>query len=409
MTTSLWSALSEHNFAGAEVPTSLRTVRVGGAEIAENERKELIERVRAGEHVELEFEATTFIQSESPNRNFVRFRQGLLRKLAKSGTNSVFLRDHNQNNVLSRGGTITKSRAVKDDEGRDVFVQTIRLVKDWAVIGVLDGTIDRFSIGWIPTGPIVYSHNGDEVKGWPDHWPGDELEDGTVVEWVFTDAELIETSGVNVPAVVGTQIEGIREALSLALGKPPAKQPSALTGSGSLPHGETQMNGIKKILGLSDSAGEQDIAAAVGKLQTALDVETEKATSIGAELSQLKVKFEVLSAAQTEAAIDAALSDGRLKTSHDSDGKRVQSKLETILRSQAEKYGADVLSESLSALPKMFGPPSASQSLGNAPTQDPPGASTDELSDTLNSNPHLKGYMGQLGLSEEDVRKYGQN
>jgi hypothetical protein len=211
-----------------------------------------------------------------------------------------------------------------------------------------------------------------------------------------------------VPAVVGTQIEGIREALSLALGKPPGGNPSALTDSGDLPHGETQMNGIKKILGLSDSAGEQDITAAVGKLQADLAVEKEKASTAGVELSQLQVKFEVLSAAQVDHEITAALADGRLKTSHDESGKRVPSKLETLLRGQAEQFGADVLRESLSDLPKLYGPPAASQSVGTEPDKDPPQVGGDRITEALTSNPHLRTAMTQLGLSEEDLRTHGQ-
>lgn len=407
---SFWSAMGSHTFAGSEASPSLTAVRHDGKDITNEQRKELLERSRAGEHLEIEFDAVTYIQRDTPNKNFLRFRDGGLRKMASSGKGSVFLMDHNQGSLMARGGTVKSSKLIKDEDGNPAFLQTILMTKDWAVQGVLDGTIDRFSIGWSPTGPVTYRHNGKELEAWPKHWPGDKLEDGTVVEWVFSNAELIETSGVNVPAVAGTQIEGIREALSLALGKASNSKQSAKTDSGMVSHGEKQMDGIKSVLGLSSSASEQDIAAAVGQLKASLSVAEAKhkesaeayaALSAQVELDRAKYLEETI-----ESEITAALADGRLKLTRDSSGARVPSQVETAIRKMGSTLGLDAFKEQLSALPKMHGAPAFSQSVGTDP--DPTPVNRDKAQEVLAHNPHMATCMNQLGLTEDDLRKYGR-
>ncbi|WP_428262980.1 hypothetical protein, partial [Haliangium sp.] len=62
---------------------------------AEAQRRELIERSRRGEQIELELTATTYTQRPgTTNRNFIEFSPGALRRLAKSGPGTPFLRDH---------------------------------------------------------------------------------------------------------------------------------------------------------------------------------------------------------------------------------------------------------------------------------------------------------------------------
>ena len=60
----------------------------------------------------------------------------------------------------------------------------------WAVEGVLDGTIDRFSIGWHPTARVLCSVHKKALRGkdgcWC--WPGQEVE-GEVVEAIFGAAD----------------------------------------------------------------------------------------------------------------------------------------------------------------------------------------------------------------------------
>ena len=275
------------------------------------ERKDLLERSRGGEALTIEVEAVTYIQRDTPNRNAIRFKNtaSALKKIAKSGKGSPVLIDHDQRSVMSRGGTVLSSSAEKvGDEWH--FKQRLELVKPWAVEGVLDGTIDRFSIGWYPTGPILYSHNNEEVVGWPKHWPGDVLEDGTVVEWVYSSADLIEVSGVNVPAVTGTHIEGIKSALAAfepqQRGQPKTK--------------DKEMNGkILTLLGLSEAASDENAAEAVQALidsKKQLSAELSAANVLATQAAEVVAEAAKAAKAASEAKLESDIaslySEGKL-------------------------------------------------------------------------------------------------
>jgi len=197
----------------------------GGDELAKDAAAELLAKSLAGEQVEIYAEITSFNQMDGvANRNFVRFRKGALSALGKSGVGSVFLKNHDQHKLSARGGTITRSKMEKADGGH-VLRQTVHAVEPWAVQGFLKGTIDRFSIGWHPTArdgeaaPLVLctACNADVRECY--HWPGDKVETKAgivVVQFEFQSAALVETSAVNVPAVVGTGVDNVRAALGLS-------------------------------------------------------------------------------------------------------------------------------------------------------------------------------------------------
>lgn len=197
-------------------PLTLRAA--GGDPLSAAEKTELLEKSLAGEPIELTVDIRPFSQEDGkPNRNHTRFRKGALTALGRSGKGSVFLRDHAQRDSMARGGTIIASKMVKEGDVHELH-QTVQVVKPWAVQSFLDGTSDRFSIGWHPTGLVLCTAcNASIGKCW--HWPGDKVaqEDDTVitVEFEFQDAELVETSSVNVPAVTGTSVVDIRAALGL--------------------------------------------------------------------------------------------------------------------------------------------------------------------------------------------------
>ena len=358
------------------------------------ERKATIERSRAGEHIELEFDAVTFIQADGrPNRNFIRFKKSRLSAIAKTGKGSVFLRDHAQWSQSERGGTILKSKATKAEDGATVFLQTVRVTTPWAVQGVLDKTIDRFSIGWYPTGPLVYAHSGEEIEGWPKFWPGEVLEDGTIVEWEYSDAELVETSAVNVPAVLGTElVEEVRAALA-ASGKPRPSRPQPITGDSEM------LNRMKAILRLGDGASEDQIVEAVKALL---------ARAEGAE-----ARLELAEARAIDELFDAAIEDGRLELVRDEKGDRVQGRTEAGLRKLARVCGRDALEEQLEALPKKPTPatsPSTRLAHDRAPENDP--AESDSGADEtgedaerarLEADDTIRAYAEQTGRSVEDV------
>jgi phage head maturation protease len=199
-----------------------------GLPLGADDRKQRLERMRGGEAVTLAFQARTFVQRETPNRNYLRFAPKSLTKLGRSFKGVPFLKDHDQRRIEARGGTVLESTVERGDDGAVAFVQSITLSKAWAVEALLDGTIDRFSIGFVPTGPILCSVHRTPIFKECACWPGDRTAKSEErVEFVFTEAEGVEVSAVNVPAVIGTGIDDIRSALSAFADDPP-REPELL-------------------------------------------------------------------------------------------------------------------------------------------------------------------------------------
>src|SRR6185295_17700417 len=242
-------------------------------------RQKLLSEVRAGNPpAKITLEAITFLQRETPNRNFVRFKDGLLSRLASSFAGAPFLRDHDRS-LEARGGTVVSSELVQhrgryQRAGNEVpaFKQTIELVKPWAIEAALDGTIDRFSIGWSITGDILCTACGNDMFSRDcSHYPGQtfEREDGTEakVEALITEADGVETSAVTVPAVKGTSVDEIRAALEAARATE-VFDSSTRTWRQFVAGGATPMKTLIALLGLSESADAASIeAAAVAKLE----------------------------------------------------------------------------------------------------------------------------------------------
>lgn len=189
--------------------------------LTEEDRARLISEVRQGMHHELEVDAVTFRQKDGhPNRNFLRFKPSTLAKLARSYVGKPVLRDHNTWSTVNRLGTITKSELVEKNGWSEIH-QTLRVVKADAVISVLDGTFDQFSIGWHNNGPVLCTVHGKDLRSLNSCrcWPGDQVEvDGgaQIVEYEAQSAEGKETSNVVVPAVSGTRPLDTRVALALS-------------------------------------------------------------------------------------------------------------------------------------------------------------------------------------------------
>ena len=187
-------------------------------------RRELITSVRGGQHVELAITARTYRQKDgAPNRRGLRFATAVLGELAASFVGMPLLRDHDAGAQDARIGTVTASElSVDGGTGWASFVQVLQIVKPDAVISVLDGTLDRFSIAWAPTGPVLCSVHGTDLRSRDacGCWPLDVVQvDGAshVVEFEFQSAEGTEVSAVNVPAVKGTKIDDVRAALAAEL------------------------------------------------------------------------------------------------------------------------------------------------------------------------------------------------
>lgn len=206
-----------------------------GRKVTPEVRDELLAKLAAGEYVELEVDLLAFEQKAGePNRKFLRFKDGLMASLGRSAVGKPFLRNHDQGDVMARGGTIIAGQTEKRGAGDYAIIETAKLTAPWAVENALRGLLDRVSIGWHPGALPHCTVCKAEVFSKCYHWPGDRLaevtgEDGKkrlarssdgdkVVEWEFQAAEITETSFVNVPAVPAAGVRAIRASLSAELG-----------------------------------------------------------------------------------------------------------------------------------------------------------------------------------------------
>jgi phage I-like protein len=142
------------------------------------------------------------------------------------------------------------------------------------------------------------------------HCPGDRLsekvgDDGvkrlvrdragaTVVEWIYTSAELVETSLAPVPAVPTARIEGIRAALS------------AHDGGISPPEEQHNMNPkLLALLGLAATAGDSEVLSAVDALRG----DAAELKIVRSELAIAKQDLTKLAAEKRQSEADKFISD----------------------------------------------------------------------------------------------------
>lgn len=322
-------------------------------------RRDLIKRVRGGEHLELSLMARVFRQKDGkPNRRFLRHADESLPTLAASYVRMPMLVDHNTYEQSARIGTVLASELYEQGDGWKGLRQQLHIVKPDAVVSVLDGTLDRFSIGWIKNGPVICSvHRTPALgRGACPCWPGDVVEmDGVqrTVEFEFHGAEGTEVSAVNVPAVKGTKIEDIRTALALELGldvslsrEPSSKEIVMLTR-------------LAAAMGLATlTAAEEDRAVQVYQQERTarLAAEQERDTA-NARIKQLETELSSTKTAGTKAAIDTAIEgayrDGKLRYGRDSEGTATPSRFEPMLRKLAASEGLEALRAEIAGMPKV--------------------------------------------------------
>ncbi len=260
-------------------------LRDNGVALSKSRRDELLAKCAANEYVELEVDMLAYEQvTGARNRNSVRFRDGLMMSLGSSGKDTPFLRDHRQGDVTCRAGTVLSSKTEKRGEGDYVIRQTVKLTAPWAVELALRGLLGSVSIGWNPTGPVNCSACDAPIftKCW--HCPGDTLSEKDIegggkrkvrdalgpitVEWIFTAAELIETSMVNVGGVPSARADDIRASLSASLS---THQSSPRDGREDLFHGEFPEETddmdpkLLALLGLPATATLSEVLAAIAK------------------------------------------------------------------------------------------------------------------------------------------------
>lgn len=295
----------------ADVAGSVVTLRraAGGAptELTRDEREQLIAAAREGKLVSVLMEAVTFIQRDTPNRNYSRFTPQALTRMAPSFAGMPVLRDHEQGDALARAGRITESKLEESSDGAKQIRMTMELTAPWAVELALRGLVDRFSIGWHPTGPTECSVCGSEMywywcMGKDDHFLGDSY-DGQVCELVYTAADGVEVSAVSVPAVTGTGVDDIRAQLAAARAASPA-------GLGRTENRMKIAPLILAALGLHADVEESAAVGAIERLKTDRDGAAAAAKDAQDQLATAKAELAVVTSAGKAQRIDALLSAG---------------------------------------------------------------------------------------------------
>lgn len=208
-----------------------------GGELTDDQRNELLKKLAAGEYVAVDIDLLAFEQQDGiENRNFIRFRNESIIAMGATGVGKPFLKDHEQYDSMSVAGRILTSKGAKLGDGDYQIRQRARLTAAWAVDLALRNLLFAVSIGFEPTGPTMCSACQADVyrfsSWWPCHWPGDRVTetpqlDGSKkfvrdpkgvlqVKWIYTKADLIETSMCPIGAVKMAGVDGVRAALSAA-------------------------------------------------------------------------------------------------------------------------------------------------------------------------------------------------
>jgi hypothetical protein len=277
-------------------------------------RDDLLAKCAAGQYVELTLELLAFEQKpDEQNRNFVRFRDGAMMSLGRSGVGTPFLRDHDQWDSLARGGTIMASRAEKRGEGDYAIYQTVKLTAPWAVELALRGLMSTVSIGWNPTGKVECTVCGRNFYSYEcSHYPGQAyVKEGTkdqlvICERLYTSAELIETSAVPVPAVPSAQIDEIRAALATA---PDVQKGFRATSAQEESH-MSIVTALAAILSLPTTAGESEVIKSVESLSTSKKLIEQQRDELSRDIVEVRAKLAGYEQTLARQAEDKFIEDG---------------------------------------------------------------------------------------------------
>lgn len=385
-------------------PIQGSALQVRGAdrrELTTAERETLLADAVAGLDRRLLVEAVVYQQAtDTVNRNFVRFKPSILKRFAASFVGQPFLRDHAQDQLEARGGTIVASEFLGDKDAGEIR-QQIELSAPWAIEAALRGLMDRFSIGWANTSDVVCSEcnapfHRSFFGSFPscDHFPGDivgEGKDAHPVEMIVMGAEALETSGVNTPAVSGTGVEAIRAALAAhraaAGGADPEEAARRVREAITAAKKETRtmptfLTKIGTILALSADADEETILAGVTRLRAEHD---KKDALLSAELAAhaaTKTELDGLRAdalkrqkAETAVAVEQLITEvrGKVGAKIGADGKaeRGGTPQEAYMLSAAER-SLDEARAFVAALPQVVKRSLAALPPEKKPTAPPP-------------------------------------
>lgn len=158
------------------------------------------------------------------NSKGFRFRPRGMRALARTFRGNPFITAHDWGDVRARGGTIADAYTEEIEQLTDAPTATgiyyeINATADWAIEGLENGTIDRFSLGVVPQGEVMCTAHdvpvwtggcwcfpGEAVVIYEENAKGEKVERDVVAEWEYAGGIGVELSCVNVAAVDGTHI-----------------------------------------------------------------------------------------------------------------------------------------------------------------------------------------------------------
>jgi hypothetical protein len=174
-------------------------------------RSELLTRLAQGERIQILLTAETYGQGGSiENANFTEFSSSALNALARAADGTSFQRDHSLATVDCGGFVKGASKVETRSDGARILMETVQLVKPWAVEAALDGSMRKFSISWRARSldDVICSSCGGSVLKCT-HWPGDRVEtkggESLRVTYLYKSAQWRERSWVINPAITQTK------------------------------------------------------------------------------------------------------------------------------------------------------------------------------------------------------------
>lgn len=384
------------------------------------ERAKLLALAKAGQIDRLVVNATTFIQRpKASNRNYVRVKPGAMQALASSFVGLPMLKDHNTD-LDARGGTILESKLERAEtaDGTEYRIKMrIELVKGWAILAALDGTLDRWSISFgRADGDVLCSIHETPVFSKCYCWRGETVEingEKRKVEFLYTKADGREVSGVSVPAVVGTGIDTI-DALRAELSAEGVDLGSLVGPAwASPPSRRNAMNDLAMlaaILGLAATASLEEVSGSINKLKTdaaaaqdARDVALEERDTARASLAAIETELGELKAKDTAEKVEASIAALKAAGKIAPGGKAEKALRNTAARDFAlfEAQAAEML-EAGAAVTPAGGKRQAAE-----PITKPIGNDRKPTDQALDENPQLGGWLGKAGISKTDFEKHG--
>lgn len=423
------------------------TVRLGSGSLAGRTEKPVRLEAAPEQATEAKFRAIGYRQTLEPaarggkaNKNGFRFRNQGMRALARSFRGQPFISGHDWGDVRARGGTIADAYAeeIANDTEMAIFYDIVAQAA-WAVEGLANGTIDRFSFGVFGKGEITCTiHN---VPVWSIDecfcWPG-EMVGGLVAEWEFEDGEGVELSAVNVPAVEGTSIvdaidagdraSEIRELAALCGRNHPRLEQLA---PGGAPRGgfrrpqpaltmtpcptpasarSSTMDPVllRKQLGLPATATDEEVLARIQANAT----DAAQAGVLRTQLAEVASREQQLGLERDQAHVDAEIT--RLRATRQV-GEPVIESLRTAAKASRASFDSSLALVEASAPAIAPGPGAARVTLQSdaKPAENPGGALIEfdaEGPDALElnkTNPHMPALMRTCRVTAADVRKHG--